>query len=348
MASRLRTSSHKLKGFTLAPCSSRQATSSIPYFPPNRTQLRYAVSASIPTSTVTSPSPAKEAATLCLSWPHKGWDHDVASQVVASHRTPRNLSDKFAYALIRICKWGMDFLSGMPPETPAFRPGDEKALLAARQRTMTESQWLVRFIFLESLAGIPGLVAGSLRHLSSIRRFAPDQGWIKTLLEESYNERMHLLTFLTMYKPGFIMRAMVFAAQGVFYNTLFITYLISPKFVHRFVGYLEEEAVHTYSRCLRELDMGLLPRWTEDKDFKIPEVAVMYWGMKEGNRGMRDLVLYIRADEASHRGVNHTLGNLDQETDPNPFVDAHSADSHMAVAAVRPAGLEREEVVGKQ
>ncbi|KAK3986011.1 mitochondrial alternative oxidase [Cladorrhinum sp. PSN332] len=348
MTTRLRTSSHKLKGYSLAP-SSRQTSISIQYSTPSRTQLRYAITvpATTPTSSISTKQPVPFG-TLPLSWPHKGWDHDIASQVVASHRPPRTLSDKLAYTLIRICRWGMDFLSGMPSESPAISPGNEKALAAARQSGMTESQWLVRFIFLESLAGIPGLVAGTLRHLSSIRRFAPDQGWIKTLLEESYNERMHLLTFLEMYKPGLLMRSLVFMAQGVFYNTLFVAYLVSPKFVHRFVGYLEEEAVHTYSRCLREMDKGLLPAWTEDKTFRIPEVAVKYWGMEEGRTGMRDLVLYVRADEASHRGVNHTLGNLDQLTDPNPFIDAHTAESHMAIAAARPAGLEREEVVGKQ
>lgn len=105
---------------------------------------------------------------------------------------------------------------------------------------------------------------------------------------------MHLLTFLEMYKPGLAMRAAVFAAQGAFYNALFLAYLVSPGFVHRFVGYLEEEAVHTYTRCLREIDAGLLPGWTDDDDFKIPEVAVRYWNMSEGRRGMRDLVLYVR------------------------------------------------------
>ncbi|KAK4227119.1 alternative oxidase-domain-containing protein [Podospora fimiseda] len=296
--------------------SSRQAPISLPYFTENQSQLRYV--ASVPVATPSNSRQPAPFSTLPLSWPHKGWDHNIASQIVPSHRPPRTISDKLAYTLIRICRWGMDFVSGMPPESPG-----------------------------ESLAGIPGLVAGSLRHLSSIRRFAPDQGWVKTLLEESYNERMHLLTFLEIYKPGLVMRALVFAAQGVFYNTLFLAYLISPKFVHRFVGYLEEEAVHTYSRCLREMDKGLLPKWTEDKSIRIPEVAVKYWGM-EGRRTMRDLVLYVRADEASHRGVNHTLGNLDQLTDPNPFIEAHATENHMVIAAVRPAGLEREEVVGKQ
>jgi len=137
------------------------------------------------------------------------------------------------------------------------------------------------------------MVAGTLRHLHSLRRLRADQGWIKTLLEESYNERMHLLTFLELYRPGPLMRLLVFVAQGIFYNFLFAAYLISPSFCHRFVGYLEEEAVHTYTRCLAELDKGCLPQWT-DKDFRVPDIAVQYWGMQEGRRSMRDLLLLIR------------------------------------------------------
>lgn len=212
------------------------------------------------------------------------------------------------------------------------------------------------------------MVAGGLRHLQSIRRFQPDQGWIKSLLEESYNERMHLLTFLEMYKPGWFMRLVVLGAQGVFYNAMFISYLLSPKICHRFVGYLEEEAVHTYTRCLLELDHGCLKRWS-DPNFRIPDIAVRYWNMPEGHRTMKDLILYVRvsfvstsassfyanilqADEASHRGVNHTFGNLDQVTDPNPFMECPGGGvvkafpKHLSVT--RPAGLEREEVVSKE
>jgi hypothetical protein len=179
---------------------------------------------------------------------------------------------------------------------------------------------------------------------------------------------MHLLTFLDMYKPGPLMRLMVFAAQGIFYNTMFVGYLLSPSFCHRLVGYLEDEAVATYTKCLEEMDKGRLPQWT-DPGFKIPDIAVKYWNMPEGKRTMRDLILYIRvclsppfrhytdimsadvkhhqADEASHRGVNHTLGNLDQASDPNPFIEERSQVNHMHLAAIKPAGLERDEVLEK-
>ena len=41
---------------------------------------------------------------------------------------------------------------------------------------------------------------------------------IETLLEEAYNERMHLLTFLKMAEPGWFMKFMILGAQGVFFN----------------------------------------------------------------------------------------------------------------------------------
>lgn len=42
---------------------------------------------------------------------------------------------------------------------------------------MTEEKWITRFIFLESVAGVPGMVAGMLRHLKSIRKMRRDHGW---------------------------------------------------------------------------------------------------------------------------------------------------------------------------
>lgn len=112
---------------------------------------------------------------------------------------------------------------------------------------------------------------------------------IESLLEESYNERMHLLVFLKMAKPGRFMRFMVLAAQGVWCNFMFFAYLLSPRTVHRFVGYLEEEAVLTYTRQIKDLEAGRLPKWEK---MQAPEIAIDYWNMPEGNRTMRDLLLY--------------------------------------------------------
>lgn len=156
---------------------------------------------------------------------------------------------------------------------------------------------------------------------------------------------MHLLTFLGLSKPGLGMRLVVIVAQGVFFNTMFLSYLASPRICHRFVGYLEEEAVVTYTRALADIDAGRLPEWTE---LEAPELAVRYWDMPEGQRSMRDLLLYIRADEAKHREVNHTLSNLDQQADPNPFKTKwdHSLQARptKGIQHLKPTGWEKHEV----
>jgi ubiquinol oxidase len=191
---------------------------------------------------------------------------------------------------------------------------------------------------------------------------------IETLLEEAYNERMHLLTFLKMAEPGWFMKFMILGAQGVFFNGMFFSYLISPRTCHRFVGYLEEEAVLTYGLAIQDLDAGKLPKW---ENLQAPDLAINYWKMPEGKRSMRDLLLYIRADEAKHREVNHTLGNLfvipsppllfhdfsmanevfdrKQKLDPKPFVSEYKDPTKphpgKGIQHTKAHGWEREEVL---
>jgi hypothetical protein len=94
----------------------------------------------------------------------------------------------------------MDFATGMEKKQKVDKSNPTTAVSTIQP--LTESQWLIRFLFLESIAGCPGMVAGMLRHLHSMRRLKRDNGWIESLLEESYNERMHLLTFMKMCEPG--------------------------------------------------------------------------------------------------------------------------------------------------
>jgi hypothetical protein len=157
---------------------------------------------------------------------------------------------------------------------------------------------------------------------------------------------MHLLTFLKLAKPGFFMRALVLGAQGVFFNGFFLSYLISPRICHRFVGYLEEEAVLTYTRAIHDLETGKLPEWEK---LGAPEIAVQYWKMPEGKRTMKDLLLYVRADEAKHREVNHTFGNLIQALDPNPYASQYKDPTRphpkKDLTHVKTMGWERDEVI---
>jgi hypothetical protein len=63
---------------------------------------------------------------------------------------------------------------------------------------------------------------------------------------------------------------------------------------------------------------------------------------------MKDLLYYIRADEAKHREVNHTLSNLKQKEDPNPFLSEYKDKSKLHPSrglAVKPTGWERDEVI---
>ncbi len=80
-------------------------------------------------------------------------------------------------------------------------------------------------------------------------------------------------------------------------SAFFIAYIISPKICHRFVGFLEEEAVITYTRCLEDLDAGRLPIWSKTP---APQIAKNYWKLKN-DAMMKDVLLAVRADEATHR-----------------------------------------------
>ncbi|KAK7550292.1 alternative oxidase-domain-containing protein [Phyllosticta citricarpa] len=269
------------------------------------------------------------------AWDHPVYTPEQMQSVAVSHREAKTWSDWVALSMVRVLRWGLDTASGYKHSSKSGEPFQ-----------MSERKYLIRNVFLESVAGVPGMVAAVLRHLHSMRRMKRDNGWIETLLEESYNERMHLLTFLKMAEPGPLMRLLVLGAQGVFFNAMFLSYLVSPRTCHRFVGYLEEEAVLTYTRELEDLDAGRLPAWER---MRAPSIAVDYWKMPDGQRGMRDLLLYIRADEAKHREVNHTLGNLDQKNDPNPYVAEYKdhAKPHPSkgIEHLRAKGWEREEVV---
>ncbi|KAH7410357.1 alternative oxidase-domain-containing protein [Phaeosphaeria sp. MPI-PUGE-AT-0046c] len=279
------------------------------------------------------------------AWSHPAYTEEQMNAVIVAHREAETVSDKIALLAVKFMRWGLDTATGYRHEKAmALNEKDPEA--ARRKYAMTEEKYMIRNVFLESIAGVPGMVAGMIRHLHSMRRMKRDNGWIETLLEESYNERMHLLVFLKMAQPGWFMRFMVLAAQGVWCNAMFFAYLISPRIVHRLVGYLEEEAVYTYTRQIKDLDAGLLPKWEK---LEAPEIAVDYWKMPEGHRTMRDLLLYIRADESKHREVNHTFGNLDQKQDPNPFVseykDPEKPHPTKGLDHPKPTGWERHEII---
>lgn len=155
-----------------------------------------------------------------------------------------------------------------------------------------------RAVVLETVAAVPGMVGGSLQHLRALRLMKSDQGWIHTLLEEAENERMHLMTFIHIAKPSRLERTLVVLVQGVFYNFFFLLFLISPKTAHRVVGYLEEEAIYSYTEYLAGVDNGTYV------NAPAPRIAIDYWKLVP-DALLRDVIIAVRADEAHHRDVNH-------------------------------------------
>lgn len=166
-----------------------------------------------------------------------------------------------------------------------------------------------RAVVLETVAAVPGMVAGMLNHLKSLRRMEQDPGWIKVLLDEAENERMHLMTFIHIAKPSSIERFIIILVQGIFFNLYFIMYLISPRTCHRIVGYFEEEAVTSYSEYLEEVEQGRL------ENVPAPKIAIDYWNLPAYAR-LADVIRVVREDEAGHRDVNHKFVKLIDEKKP--------------------------------
>ena len=168
--------------------------------------------------------------------------------------------------------------------------------------TLFRKRYGHRAVVLETVAGVPGMVAGVIHHLRSLRNMKDDNGMIKELLDEAENERMHLMTFIEIAKPSKIERLLILLAQisfGIFYTFLYIFF---KKTAHRMIGYFEEEAVMSYSEYLAEIDSGkILNR-------PAPQIAIDYWDLGS-DATLRDVVVAVRADEAGHRDKNHEFAD---------------------------------------
>ncbi len=176
-----------------------------------------------------------------------------------------------------------------------------------------------RAVVLETVAAVPGMVGGALQHLKALRHIRDDQGWIRELLDEADNERMHLMTFVQIAQPSAFERFLIVFAQGLFYNAYFFMYLFAPRTAHRFVAYLEEEAVVSYTGYLDAIDAGELD------NVPAPQIAIDYWKLPDDAR-LRDVVLVVREDEAEHRDTNHRfadeLSGVEVKAEASEKVDA--------------------------
>ena len=201
------------------------------------------------------------------------------------HHKPENISDRVALAFTKLLRFIAD--------------------------TFFKKKYGHRAVVLETVAAVPGMVGGMLIHLKSLRKIKEDKGWIKTLLDEAENERMHLMTFVNIAQPTLFERILIIVAQFIFIILYLFIYLISARTAHRIVGYFEEEAVISYTEYLNEIEDGKI------ENVKAPKIAIDYWNLPL-NSTLKDVIKVVRDDEAGHRDVNHGYANiLNKKEDPN-------------------------------
>tara|TARA_Y100000992_G_scaffold255676_1_gene188916 strand:- start:127 stop:726 length:600 start_codon:yes stop_codon:yes gene_type:complete len=160
-----------------------------------------------------------------------------------------------------------------------------------------------RAVVLETIAGVPGMVAGMLIHLRSLRKMQTGYGsQIREMLAEAENERMHLMFFIEIAKPNIFERFLVIAAQAVFMAFYLLMYIFFPKTSHRMIGYFEDEAVKSYTEYLDLVKSGKV------LNIKAPKIAIEYYNLKKNAR-LSDLIISVRADEMHHAEVNHNYAD---------------------------------------
>lgn len=193
------------------------------------------------------------------------------------HYTPKTFGDRVALGITMMLRWFAD--------------------------TFFSKRYGHRAVVLETVAGVPGMVAGMWQHLRSLRRMEPDdRGWIKTLLDEAENERMHLMIFIEIAKPNWFERLVILFAQFVFWHFYFVLYVFFPKIAHRMVGYFEEQAVVSYTQYLEQIDSGKID------NISAPQIAIEYYNLSKDAK-LREVVLAVREDERGHSEVNHGMAN---------------------------------------
>ena len=158
-----------------------------------------------------------------------------------------------------------------------------------------------RAVVLETVAGVPGMVAGMWVHLKSLRQAKTGYGpLIRELLAEAENERMHLMFFIDSAQPSWLERALILFAQLVFMAYYFVLYVVSPKTAHRMIHYFEEEAVNSYTAYLAQIEAG------EIENCPAPRLAIDYYDLPADAK-LSDMILRVRADEQGHADANLTF-----------------------------------------
>jgi len=174
-------------------------------------------------------------------------------------------------------------------------------------RLIADSFFLKRYghraVVLETVAGVPGMVAGVWMHFKSLRKMKAGYGeQIREMLAEAENERMHLMFFIEIAKPNIIERLIVLFAQFLFGIFYLFMYIFFTRTAHRMIGYFEDEAVNSYSEYLKMVESG------EVNDTPAPHLAINYYNLGSDAK-LSDVIKCVRADEQHHSQTNHNYAN---------------------------------------
>ena len=160
-----------------------------------------------------------------------------------------------------------------------------------------------RAVVLETVAGVPGMVAGVWMHFKSLRVMKAGYGeQIREMLAEAENERMHLMFFIEIAKPNFFERLIVLCAQIVFGLFYLFMYVFFTRTAHRMIGYFEDEAVKSYTEYLELVESGKV------KNIPAPKLAISYYKLGSDSK-LSDLIRCVRADEEHHSETNHNYAD---------------------------------------
>ncbi len=160
-----------------------------------------------------------------------------------------------------------------------------------------------RAVVLETVAGVPGMVAGVWMHFKSLRVMKAGYGeQIREMLAEAENERMHLMFFIEIAKPNFFERLIVLCAQIVFGLFYLFMYVFFTRTAHRMIGYFEDEAVKSYTEYLELVETGKV------ENIPAPKLAVSYYKLGSDSK-LSDLIRCVRADEEHHSETNHNYAD---------------------------------------
>ena len=86
------------------------------------------------------------------AWPHPLYTQEQMDAVTIAHRETNNWSDKVALTMAKILRWGLDRATGYK-HAHAVKLNAKDPAAAREKYAMTERKYMIRNIFLESVAG---------------------------------------------------------------------------------------------------------------------------------------------------------------------------------------------------